>query len=274
MGVMRVETLVVFATNRKGIIADHVAAIQWSHVLPHAIVVVDDTLEPDDPLVRQDGNVFRIPSRLPSRRNLSGFKSNEGIIFALKSGIDFRYVLCLDDDSLPIGQGLDEWAVARMDATAIDFLGVRDRVNYQSWWPRVPELLGRWLPEARNVAGPLDLSPETVFYAVNWMSRGIVDTLASRSLLLPDGCSGWGLWPDIYTSWVVQLLGGYTVTWGHMDDPEPPIYANHRNHMKFAPHPKILRRDFLIYHPIRYVTMYDEQALRDHYAARRREDQG
>jgi hypothetical protein len=267
---MKVETLVVFATNRPGIIADQVDAIRWSHALPHAIVCVDDTLERDDPVFRRDGNCFRIASRLPGRRNLSGFKNNEGIRFALDQGIDFRYVLCLDDDALPIGRGLDEWAVARMDATAIDLFGVRDRVNVQNYWLQIPRLLGRWMPEAKQVAGPLDLSPETVFYAINWMSRGLVDTLADRDLLVPPGCESWPLWPDAYASWVAQLAGGYQVTWGHMDDPKPPIYGNHRKHMRFAPSPLILRRDFLVYHPIRYVVMHDEQALRDHYAARRR----
>ena len=269
---MKVETLVVFATNRRGIIADQVDAIHWSHELPHAIVVVDDTIERDDPLVRRDGNVFRISSQLPGRRNLSGSKNNEGIRFALEAGIDFRYVLCLDDDALPIGRGLDEWALERMDTTAIDLLGVRDRVNYQNWWTEIPRLLGRWLPEARNVAGPIDMSPETVFYAINWMSRGLVDAMAGRNLLVPDGCEGWELWPDVYTSWVVQLAGGYQVTWGHMDDPKPPIYGNHRNHMRFAPSPLIMRRDFLVYHPVRYVTMYDEQTLREHYAERRQRE--
>jgi hypothetical protein len=271
---INVETLIVFATNRPGIIKDQVEAIHWSHNLSHAIVCVDDTLERDDPLTRQDGNVFRIPSQIASRRNLSGFKNNEGILFALARGINFRYVLCLDDDALPIGRGLDEWAITKMDTTAIDLLGVKDRVNYQNYWPQVPQLLGLWLPEAKNVAGPLDLVVETIFYAVNWMSRGLVDTLAERDLLVPDGCEEWSLWPDIYISWVSQLVGGYQVTWGHMDDPKPPIYCNHRNHMKFAPSPWILRREFLIYHPIRYVTMYDEQTLREHYAALRRQGQG
>jgi hypothetical protein len=271
---MRVETLIVFATNRRGIIEDQVDAIRWSHNLPHAVVCVDDTLEKDDPMIRQDGNFFRIPSQLPGHRNLSGFKNNEGIAFALNSDIDFRYVLCLDDDALPIGRGLDDWAIRQMDTTAIDLLGVRDRVNYQPWWPQVPGLLGRWMPEALNVSGPLDLNPETIFYAINWMSRPLVDVLASRGLLVPDGCEEWTLWPDVYISWVAQLLGAYQVTWGQMDDPKPPIYGNHRNHMKFAPSPAILRRDFLIYHPIRFVTMHDEASLRDHYAARRREDRG
>jgi hypothetical protein len=269
---MKVETLVVFATNRKGIIDDQVDAIRWSHSLPHAIICVDDTLERDDPVVRQNGNFFRIASRIPSRRNLSGFKNNEAIRFALGNGIDFRYVLCIDDDALPIGRGLDEWAVPKMDATAIDLLGVRDRVNYQGWWAQVPQYLGRWMPEAKDISGPIDLSPETIFYAVNWMSRGLVDTLAERNLLVPDGCEQWALWPDIYISWVTQLAGGYQVTWGGMDDPKPPIYGNHRSHMKFAPSPTILRRDFLIYHPIRYVMMYDEQTLREHYAGIRRDD--
>lgn len=270
---MRVETLVVFATNRPGIIKDQVAAIRWSHSLPHAIVCVDDTLEKDDPLIRQDGNFFRIASQLPGRQNLSGFKNHEGIMFARANGIEFRYVLCLDDDALPIGRGLDEWAIEKMDATAIDLLGVRDRVNYQGYWPELPNLLGRWLPEAKTISGPIDLSPETVFYAINWMSRGLVATLEERNLLAPLGCDTWPLWPDAYISWVTQLVGGYQVTWGSMDDPKPPIYGNHRRHMRFAPNPRILRRDFLIYHPIRFVTAYDEEALRAHYAEQRKKGQ-
>jgi hypothetical protein len=263
---MKVETLVVFTTNRKGIIQDHVEAIRWSHTLPCAIVCVDDTLERDDPVIRREDNYFRIASRLPGQKHLSGFKNYEGIQFALNDGIDFRYVLCLDDDALPIGCGIDEWAIAKMDLTAIDLLGVRDRVHYQNYWKQVPQLLGRWLPEARNIFGPVDLSSETIFYAINWMSRGLVDAMVERSLLVPDGCAGWPLWPDPYISWVAQILGAYVVTWGSMDDPKPPIYANQHNHMRLAPSPKILRRDFLIYHPIRYVAVHDEQSLRQYYA--------
>jgi hypothetical protein len=269
---MKIETLVVFATNRQGIIADQVEAIRWSHRQSHAIVVVDDTLSPDHSLVRQEDNCFTIPSRVARQRHLSGFKNNEGIRFALESGFDFRYVLCLDDDSLPIGRGLDDWALEQMDGTAIDLLGVRDRVNYQTHWPQVPQLLGQWLPEAQHVKGAIDLAPETVFYAVNWMSRGLVDILHGRNLLVPDGCDEWPLWPDVYISWVAQLLGAYQVSWGHMDMPRPPVYANHRNHMRFAPDPRILRRDFLVYHPIRFVTCYDEATLRSHYARVRRAD--
>ena len=234
---MRVETLIVFATNRRGIIADHVAAIRWSHSLPHAIVCVDDTLEPDDPLIRKDDNFFRIPSQLPRRQNLSGFKNHEAILFALANGIEFRYVLCIDDDALPIGRGLDEWAIEKMDATAIDLLGVKDRFNYQVYWSDIPALLGRWIPEARTVSGPSDLSSETIFYAVNWLSRGLVGAMVDRNWLLPDGCKNWALWPDPYISWVCQFAGGYQVTWGSMDDPKPPIYSNHRRHMKFAAEP-------------------------------------
>lgn len=270
MVALNVETLVVFATNRQGIVADQVEAIRWAHRRPHAIVVVDDTLGPDNPPVRQEDNCFTIGSRVASRRNLSGFKNHEGIRFALGHGIDFRYVLCLDDDALPIGRGLDDWAIRHMDHTAIDLLGVRDRVNYQTHWPQVSALLGRWLPEARNVRGAIDLAPETVFYAVSWMSRGLVDALHGRDLLVPEGCDDWPLWPDVYISWVAQLLGAYQVTWGHMDMPRPPLYGNHRNHMRFAPDPRILRRDFLVYHPIRYVTCYDEATLRAHYARARR----
>jgi hypothetical protein len=267
---MKVETLVVFATNRQGIIADQLEAIHWAHEQPHAVVVVDDTLAPDTPPDRRGDNVIVIGSRVAQKRQLSGFKNNEAIRYALESGIDFRYVFSLDDDALPIGRGLDTWALGQLDATAVDLLGVRDRVNYQIYWQQVPRLLGRWLPEAREVTGAIDLAPESIFYAVNWMSRGLVDTLYARNVLVPDGCDAWPLWPDVYISWMAQLLGAYQVTWGHMDMPRPPIYANHRNHMRFAPDPRILRPEFLVYHPIRYVTCSDEATLRAHYAEERR----
>jgi hypothetical protein len=267
---MKVETLIVFATNRPGIIDDHVAAIHWSHLRSHTIVVVDDTL-PADALSQQANNRYTIPSQVRKDRRMSGFKNNEAIRFALDVlKLDFRYVCCLDDDALPIGRGLDDWAIRQMDATAIDLLGVRDRVNYQTYWNEVPRLLGSWLPEALEVKGAIDLQAETIFYAANWMSRGLVDAMHGRDLLVPPGCERWPLWPDVYVSWVAQLLGAYQVTWGHMDAPRPPLYCNHRNHMRFAPDPGILRRDFLLYHPIRFVTSYDEATLRGRYAAMRR----
>jgi hypothetical protein len=109
-----------------------------------------------------------------------------------------------------------------------------------------------------------------VFFAVVWMSRQLCGEMAGRGILVPPGYEHWGAWPDVYVSYVAQLLAFYTVLWGHMDDPRPPIYANHRNHVRSAPSPMILREDFLIYHPIRYVNQHDEATLRRRYSRLRR----
>lgn len=266
---LKVDTLAVFTTNRGPyIIQDQVDAIAWSFDRPHLAVCVVDR-PPGTPVERGHGHVL-VPSSLPGGRFMSGFKNQEGIRWALEAGVDFRVAMCLDDDALPIGRGLDAWALDEMSATAIDLLGVRDRVSYQRHWKDAIAALGRWMPEAKRITGAIDLLAESVFYAANWMSRELAEQMRSRGLLVPDGCERWQNWPDVYVSWVAQLLGAYQVCWGGMDNPVPPLYANHRNHMRFAPDPRILHPDFKIYHPVRYVTYHDERTIRRHYETIRR----
>jgi hypothetical protein len=272
---IRAETLAVFCTNRGDyVLRDHVDAIHWAHRRPHVIVVVDDTRAQDAPVEsgtsrHGDGTHHIIPSKVAKTTHLSGFKTYEGIRWAMDRGLKFVACLSVDDDAMPIGRGLDDWALPLMERTAIDLLGVEDRVSYQQNWRAICEALARWIPEARNPKWVDDLRPEGVFFAVNWMSYGLCQAMHERSLLVPAGCNNWRTWPDVYITYVAQLLGFYTVLHGHMDDPKPPLYANHRNHMRFAPDPRILRESFLIYHPIRFVAKHGEEELRRHYAALR-----
>lgn len=271
------DSLVVFCTNRGDyILRDQIDALHWSHAGPHVIVAVDDT-RPLDAAAEVghspygEGEHHIIPSRVAKGRvNLCGFKNLEAVRYALDAGVDFKVCLSVDDDAFPIGQGLDAWALPTMERTAIDLLGAQDRVTYQNEWKKICGTLARWIPEANNPQWIEDISPQGVFFAVIWLSRSFCDELARRGLLVPPGYEQWWTWPDVYLSYVAQLLGFYTVTWGHMDAPKAPIYANHRNHVRSAPEPRILREEFLIYHPLRYVNQYDEETIRRWYERVRR----
>lgn len=271
-----VDSLVVFCTNRGDyILRDHIDALHWAHNRPHVIVAVDDTRPLDEPVESGDspygpGVHHVIPSRVAKGKvHLCGFKNLEAIQWALEAGVDFEVCLSVDDDAFPIGRGVDDWAVPTMARTAIDLVGAQDRVSYQNDWRRICGALARWIPEARNPQWIDDVTPQGIFFAIVWMSRQLCDEMRRRDILVPPGYDQWGTWPDVYISYIAQLLGFYTVCWGHMDAPRAPIYANHRNHVRSAPEPRILRDDFLLYHPLRYVNHYDEETLRRWYAALR-----
>jgi hypothetical protein len=272
-----VDSLIVFCTNRGDyILRDQIDALHWTHVRPHVIVAVDDTRPLD--AAPEDGTSpygpglhYIIPSRvIKGQRHLSGFKNLEAVRWALAAGLEFKVCLSVDDDAFPIGRGLDDWALPTMEWTAIDLLGVQDRVSYQNSWKQICSALAAWLPEANNPQWIDDVTPQGVFFAMIWLSQPFCAELYRRDILVPPGYERWGMWPDVYVSYIAQLLGFYTVLWGHMDAPRAPLYANHRNHMRTAPDPRILRTDFLCYHPIRYVNQFDEETLRRHYAQLRR----
>jgi hypothetical protein len=262
----KVDTLIAFASNRSQVIIDDtVEALHWSHTLPHQIVVTSDQKDPDSP-PEDNGSYVKIGSRVPSFKQLSGFKTNEAIKFAIEQGIEFKVVLVIDDDTLAIGQGFDAWAVDQVETYSVDLLGARDRVSYQQRWEDASSWLEPFMPlEARRIRGAIDLNPETIFYAIHWLSGTMARVLHARNLLVPPGCESWQSWPDVYISWVVHLLGGYQVCWGAMDAPRAPFYANHINAMASAPRPQILHPDFKLYHTIKGVAHFSEQQIRDHY---------
>jgi hypothetical protein len=258
-----VDTLIVFATNRgPGVAWDAVNGALWGCNGTAHVIVVDDSGEivtghhPD--------KVTVIRSSLLSRKELSGFKTNEGIKYAVEQGMQFKQVLVLDDDALMIRPGFDQWALETMKFGSIDLLGVEDRVNYQDRWSlgydffekaKVPELLSGFYP-----------NPGTIFYAINMMSRALVDTLYKRQLLVPLGYETWPLWPDVYISWVTNMLGHVVTCWGHMDRPKAPMFADHPNHQRSGgPEPRILAAEFLVFHSTKAVRGYSELELRQHY---------
>lgn len=250
------RTLVVMATNRGvDIVTDQLAAIERALTQPWHAVIVDDA--GDLPASVASSRVTVIPSSLASKKHLSGFKIHEGIRHALAAGIPFRVAWCLDDDALPIGRGIDAWALDRVDVEAADLVGTLDRVDYGPHWPRWRPYFELTVPEVEGF-----IPRRTLFYGSVWMSRELCEGMASRQLLVPDWCEAWDLWPDVYVSWAAQLLGYAQEAWGTMDVPRPPLYCNHPDTMAAAPQPWILDPAFLVYHSVRAVPGFAEDEVR------------
>lgn len=262
-----VDTLAVFTTNRgPGLIQDHVDAIRHAHDGTLLVVVVVDNLAAGKAYHETETHVLVKSEIEGGNIRLSGFKNNEGVQWAIDQGIDFTSVFFLDDDCLPIGRGLDTWALGILESNAADLLGVEDRVSYQQEWAAARSSLEGWMPkEAQRITSVVSLNAITVFYAGCWLSGAMAKTMRARNLLVPPDCKNWWTWPDVYISWVVHLLGGYQVTHGSMNRPKAPLYLNHKNHMASAPDPAILHPDFKLYHTIKFITGVSEQEIRERY---------
>lgn len=257
-----VETLVVMATNRgQSIVDDQVAAVRWTCERPYHVVIVDDVGDVES--TGDDCTVIK--SKVARAKRMSGFKNQEGIAHAIDAGCNFRVALCLDDDTLLIGRGLDSWALGVIDDGAVDVLGVGDRASYTHQWAERRGQFTAWVPEARGFVP----HPETLFYPATWMVRGLCDEMHERGLLVPAGYATWDLWPDVYLSWVAQVLGFHCVAWGTMDMPAAPLYANHPDMQRYAPQPWILHPGFKAYHSSRAVHGATERQVRALYARRR-----
>jgi hypothetical protein len=259
------DTLVVVASNRGGdTCRDLLACLRWGMAGSWHLVLVDDVGTAGTAFDAGDDHTVIRSALIPGKMR-SGFKNNEGAAFALARGDRFEAVLCLDDDSLLVGRGLDEWALARIADDRADLIGVADRVSYLGEWPRWRPFFLKALP-ASSLFVP---TAETIFYPICWMSRRLVERAAACGLLVPSHYQEWDAWPDVYVSWLCQLLGGYQMAVGHMDRPSPPIYAEHPNSMERAPQPWILHPDFKAYHSIRAVPCYAEHEVRAYYRHKR-----
>lgn len=267
----RVTTLAVVPTNRgPGIAWDTVNALLWGATQPMHVIVMDTLGDVAASIEQPVPNVTVLATEPIADKRLSGFKTNEGISYALEYGPEFDQVLVIDDDSLIIRPGLDSWAQSVLSLGSTGLLGVADRVDYQAQWFDGYAFFKSLLPARWQVTGRAPAT--TLFYAIVFMSRKLVDKMADTSLLVPAGFERWSSWPDVYLSWSAHLLEEAITDWGHMDRQRPPIYADHPAHQTLGGiDPFILSSEFKAFHSVRAVRGYSELAIRKHYFRCRRD---
>jgi hypothetical protein len=258
------KTLVVMATNRqKDVMLDQIDAIHWTCQYPHEIIVVDDKggLELPCKVMLSQGKV--------KKHSTVGFKVNEAIKWALNN-IDFEMVMVLDDDALPIGKGLDSWALNIFkNNPKIGTIGVEDSIpasnlyNSQNYVEKMLNQLSQWVP-IENWTPP----KQYVFYAVNFQSRALVEKLNTLGLLDHDK----DIWPapcETFQSWVTTLAGFELYLHGqYPHNMQSPLYAMYKK-PQLPDDPRTLNNKFLLHHSIKDVAGVDEWTIRNHYKKKR-----
>jgi len=265
----KVKTLCVMATSSEPkVIEDQVEAIRWSCQTPVEIVVVDDCSRTD---WKQDGcHILQSNTRRHTPAAV-GYKVNEGIAWAIDQGMPFEMVMVLDDDALPIGKGLDVWALNILeDDPEIGLLGVMDDMLARKAYskPSNVEKMMDAMKKWHNVSEWV--SPkDNIFYAVNFQPRSIVELFNQQGVLHPSR----EVWPcpcETYQSWMTEFFGYKQKFWGmYPDDLVPPLYSMH--HGSVHPEdPRKISLDFKIHHSIRNVKNVGEWEIRKHYRNIRR----
>jgi len=256
----KVKTLIVVATcNGPDVMLDQLDAIKWSCQDSYEVVVVDDVggLSLPCTVLRSNGKI--------KKPGTVGFKVNEGIKWALDH-IDFEMVMVLDDDALPIGKGLDTWAldIFKKNPNA-GLIGTMDDVKACAMYSE-PARVNRMLEQLKQWILVDNWIPpkEVVFYAVNFQSRACVEKLNSMGMLNPDK----EIWPspcETFQSWVTLLAGFELYFWGRYPDQlKPPLYSMHHGSIS-PPDPRTIVSEFLVHHSIRRIQGVDEWTIRKHY---------
>lgn len=260
----KVKTVVVMATcNSRDVMLDQIEAIQWSCKESLEIVVVDDNGGLELPCT-----VLRSKSKV-KRPGTVGFKVNEGIQWALKN-VDFDMVMVLDDDALPIGKGIDVWALKNFSENPkFGMIGTMDDVKACDMYrdPKKVDLMLKQLSKWCDVNNWIPPS-EVIFYAVNFQSRALVEKLETMGMLDVEK----EIWPmpcETFQSWVTVLAGFELGFWGrYPDNLIPPLYSMHHGSVKPAD-PRSISFEFLVHHSIKQ-TGVDEWIIRDHYKRSRK----
>jgi hypothetical protein len=262
---LNVQTLFVFATRRDAVLAaDHVKAIQWACSGTNYTIVMDrgQTIET---LPGVESGFAVVQLDVPGAA--AGFACGVGLRWAIDQGYTAEQVVILADTCLPIGQGLDSWALQTLQSQKAGLLGVVDRLNFEPSYTRCTAQLAAWhLPY--TLFSPGDETVHEAILIAPWLT---VTELYRYNLLTPAGCEHWPLTYGAYISWATQMLGCYLLGWGHMLRPLPPLFVASATQPRCLPAPQILSDRFLAFADIRQIGGYSEAAVRLVYQQRRGE---
>lgn len=268
------DTLCVIATcSDSKIISDQIEAVNWSCEHDVHIVIVDD-LDGRFLNFNYDNVDVMKPRGTYKHARAVGFKVNEGLAWAVSRGIVFKMAMVLDDDALPIGKGLDDWAMSVFKGSpSAGYLGTKDSVDSMSRYNNSGkrDKGQKWLSERIELPEGWSPPTENIFYAVNFQTSDFVCGMMLNDLCKPEMDSWADILPcEVFQSWCCELLGFDQIFWGqYPNDLKPPLYSMHHGSVK-PPDPRTLSSDYLVHHSVRHVDQVSESIIRDYYKRQRK----
>lgn len=244
---------VVYTDRAPEIVADTLAAVQWSskHAAKTILVVKPQQQES----YANCGADFVYETAVGN-----GFQKYYGIWQAIHDGVTFDQVVCLDDDVLFCGRGADEKISQLLYSESAELLGVADRHYYGDSFLRLGGLFSTWrLPHENWDKPPATYTAHSAALA---LSNKLARDLFYRHLLVPPGYEKWSLPFGVYATWSCQLLMLQVALRGSMDRPWAPFYVNDGWGGAYNPPPHLLHPSVLVYWSPRRAVGHSEQEIR------------
>lgn len=258
------DTLVVMLTHRgEDIVLDQIDAIFWSCKSKIKMIVVDDSKKIKKLNIQNVEIVHTKAILKKENRNISQ-KVNDGITYALNKKYNFKMVMVIDDDALPInGKGLDVWALNIFTHNKnIGCIGSKDDAIYSKDWmiEKIKNHFNPYFPNINDFVFP----ERQIFYAVNFQSRSFIDK-AFKNGLLDTKHENYPFPSESFLTNCVKLMGFENFYWGeYPDNLVPPLYSSHHGRKKPID-PRLIDEKFLIHHSIKNVPYVSENEIREHY---------
>lgn len=262
----KVDSVFVFCTDQPAVAIDQVDALHWSAKWSHRILIVDTSPRGLGIPSTADYEILRfgdVPQQLP------GFLQLQALSHLVNEGWQFGQAILLQDDTLPIGHGIDEWCGLQIKTQNAGLIGVEDRTSHYLSFTTCSELFSAWdVPHEIWEDAPSTKTPHEAFLV---LSAQLIRDMFERMLLPPPDCHAWHLPFGPYISWVAQMLEYSQLLQGHMDRPLAPLYVNSLRGRQLPP-PTILRSEFLVYHSLKQVSAFSANDLRLGYKRLRDSD--
>lgn len=263
------DFLCVMTTNsNRETVNDQIESLFWGLGSKFGLIIVNDG---NNDLNFSQSNIFTIkPKGTIHNAGKVGFKTNEGLKWAIENKIKFKCAMILDDDALIIRKGLGDWFIKKFEKNKnLGLIAVGDdelankRYSDKSKHETYQNYLIKWLGSTK-----IDIPKKYAFYAVNFQSYDMIKCFYEKNLLdfekeaWPYPCETFQTIMSVFLNFEIELHGQYP------DNLHPPLYVMHHG-SKNPIDPRELPKNFLIHHSIRHVKNASEWEIRKFYRKKR-----
>ena len=258
------EILCVMVTcSNEYIVQDQIESILWGIKHPINIIVVNDG---NKNFSFKDKNIYVIkPKGKIHHASKVGFKANEGLAWAIKNELPFKFAMIMDDDALILGKGLENFAFDIFKNKKIGMIAVKDDTKANSAYSNVNKIknYNRFIYEWTGQKD-FEIPKEFAFYAVNFQSYELIKTFYQNGILESEK----EIWPypcETFQTIFTKIFGFKIHYHGqYPNDLLPPLYVMHHGSVR-PEDPRKISNKFLVHHSIRQIKNVKESLIRSYY---------